>query len=51
METATASVLLTNKAIFCISAGLAVMLAISFVVMVGLTLFEYFYCKRANKQD
>lgn len=49
METATASVLLTNKAILCISAGLAVMLAVSFVVMIGLTLFEYYYAKRTNK--
>jgi hypothetical protein len=49
METATASVLLTNKAIFCISAGLAVMLAISFVAMVSLALYEYYYSKRSNK--
>ena len=49
METATASVLLTNKTILYISTGLAIMLAISFAVMVGLTLFEYYYAKRDNK--
>ncbi|MBQ1563732.1 hypothetical protein IIZ81_00020 [Candidatus Saccharibacteria bacterium] len=48
METSTAGILLTNKAILCISAGLAIMLAISFTVMMGLTLFEYYYAKRSK---